>query len=234
MEIEPETLKKYFEFFLKDEKLKEDYMVLFLDRFVYAATDLENGMSNEERKVAIEHLLEGFHYLLETDRKLAPLDIIEVANYVNVEAGIKGVRKINVSAGNLANWTPVAPQKIYYALYSLLDNYYNVWTYREVYEKEAAFHIALMRIHPFEDGNKRMAKLLMNANLMKQSYPPVVITEGETKQYYQFINDEDVLGFASFLRYKSLEEMRQLIGYYKLKNKIPITESIEDINVTRR
>ena len=35
---------------------------------------------------------------------------------------------------------------------------------RDIYEREALFHIGLMRIHPFEDGNKRTAKIIMNAN----------------------------------------------------------------------
>ena len=117
---------------------------------------------------------------------------------------------------------------IYYSIYSLLDNYYNVWTYRDVYEKEAEFHIMLMRIHPFEDGNKRAAKILMNANFVKQNYPPVIITEGDTELYYKFINNQDVMGFAKFLKERSLQELQTLISYYKVAHKIPITDSVID------
>ena len=39
-----------------------------------------------------------------------------------------------------------------------------------IYEREALFHIGLMRIHPFEDGNKRTAKIIMNANFFKKNY----------------------------------------------------------------
>lgn len=162
--------------------------------------------------------------------KISPSDIAEVGSMVNREAGISGFRKINVLAGNFANWSPSAPQKIYYDVYSLLDNYYNVWSYgNDVYEREARFHISLMRIHPFEDGNKRTAKLIMMANFVKQNYPPVILTERDTNTYYNFINNEDIKGFADFLRNRSFEELRTLISIYKTIHNIPIIEDMEEL-----
>lgn len=212
---------------LSDEEFKNEYLLAFLDRFVYSTTDLEKELDSEKRKKAIESLLEAYNFLMEhSDGKLSPYDLVNVGDAVNRETGIEGFRRIVVSAGHLAKWTPVAPSSIYYSLYSLFDNYYNVWCARDVYEKEAAFHIKLMRIHPFEDGNKRAAKIIMNANFVKQNYPPVVITEGETELYYEFINNEDVVGFAKFLKSKSLQELSTMMSYYKVAKKIPITDSV--------
>lgn len=214
---------------LLDEEFKKEYLLAFLDRFVYSATDLEKGLDSERRKKAIESLLEAYNFLMEhNDGKLSPYDLVNVGDAVNRENGIEGFRRIVVSAGHLAKWTPVEPSSIYYSLYSLFDNYYNIWSARDVYEKEAAFHIQLMRIHPFEDGNKRAAKIIMNANLVKQDYPPVVISEGETELYYNFINNEDVEGFAKFLKSKSLQELSTMMSYYKIAKNIPITDSVID------
>lgn len=223
------SITDIFEKLLSNEEFREQYFLAYLDRFVYNATDLEKGISSEERKIAIENLLSAFHYLMELDAsKLSPVDVSTVGDFVNREDGIEGFRRIEVSAGNYAEWEPVPPRSIYYSIYSLLDNYYNVWTYRDVYEKEAEFHIMLMRIHPFEDGNKRAAKILMNANFVKQNYPPVIITEGDTEKYYNFINNQDVEGFANFLKERSLQELQTLISYYKVAYKIPITDSVID------
>lgn len=226
------SINDIFSKLLEEDEFKEQYFLAYLDRFVYNATDLEKGLNQEERKKAIESLLNAFHYLMQSDApKLSPVDISVVGDFINKEDGIEGFRKINVSAGKYAEWTPVPANSIYYQLYSLLNNYYNVWTDRDVYEKEADFHIHLMRIHPFEDGNKRMSKIIMNANLVKQNYPPVIITEADTEIYYNFINNMDTLGFAKFLKERSLQELQTLMSYYKVMHKIPITSSvIEAIN----
>ena len=194
---------------LENEKFKNYYFRNFLDRFV------EELCKNEEKKKPIDNLLEVLNYLVAIEEgKLSPFDVIDIANKINIEDGIAGFRKINVLPGNYANWNPTSPNKIYMAMYSLFDNYYNVWNIRNVFEREAAFHISFMRIHPLEDGNKRVAKLIMSANLLKQNIPPVLITENETELYYDFINNEDVLGFAKFLENKSLEELQLLMSNY--------------------
>ncbi|HAR64171.1 MAG: Fic family protein [Candidatus Margulisiibacteriota bacterium] len=42
-------------------------------------------------------------------------------------------------------------------------------------ELAALFHLGLVKIHPFVDGNGRTARLLMNLVLMQNGYPPAVI-----------------------------------------------------------
>src|SRR5438093_4378069 len=50
-------------------------------------------------------------------------------------------------------------------------------------EIAARFHHRFTEIHPFDDGNGRMSRLLMNLMLMQAGYPPVVIRIGERDQY---------------------------------------------------
>lgn len=212
---------------MKDKRFRKQYLLAYLDRFVYSTTDLEYGFNADKRKKAIESLIEAFDVLWEfRDTKLSPYDIVKIGDIVNRDDGFSGFRRVNVSAGNYAEWIPIRPNQIVYSMYSLFDNYYNVWNERDVYEKEAEFHIKFMRIHPFEDGNKRTAKILLNANLIRQNYPPVIISEEETTQYYKYINDEDVRGFANFLRIRSLHELNTLMSYYKVSKKIPIQDSV--------
>ncbi len=225
-----DKVPEIFNALMSDEKFRNEYLMAYLDRFVYTATDLESGLTSEKRKIAIENLLHAFKYLMgQVEGKLSPFDIKQVGDFVNKVDGIEGFRKIEVTAGRYAEWTPTKPKNIYFDLYSLLDNYYNVWQDRDVYEKEAAFHIGFMRIHPFEDGNKRVAKIMSNANLVKQGYPPVIITEEETEIYYDFINKMNEVEFANFLKSKSRMELSNLISNYKINNNIPITDSIDDI-----
>lgn len=227
--MEKVEVNKIFEKLIEDKYFRDDYLLAYMDRFVYTATDLEKQLDYERRKNAIECLINAFIELNKYDGSmLSAYDLVKIGDIVNKDEGISGFRRINVSAGRYAKWVPVYSQKIIYELYNLLNNYYKVWIDRDVYEKEAAFHIYFMRIHPFEDGNKRTAKIILNYNLIKQNYPPVIISESETQIYYEFINNEDVIGFANYLREKSMNELNTMMSYYKVSNNIPITESVVD------
>ena len=64
------------------------------------------------------------------------------------------------------------------------------WFREEVSRKEmhlvevvARFHHRFVAIHPFDDGNGRMSRLLMNLMLMQGGYPPAVIRLEERDQY---------------------------------------------------
>lgn len=148
-----------------------------------------------------------------------------IGNLINREKGIEGFRKINVYPGDNASFTPVIPYQIYPYLYSLIDNYYNVWNLLDPFLREAMFHINFMRIHPFEDGNKRCAKIILASNLLKSFCAPIIITEEDTKEYYQLINNCDYEGFAEFLRQRSKLEMDTLVSLFKMKYNVPMDET---------
>lgn len=75
--------------------------------------------------------------------------------------------------------------------------------------KTAAFmHHKLVEIHPFTDGNGRVARLLTNLFLVKEGYPPIVLRKEERGKYYRFLRlaDEGNLEpFANFIA-KSVDE----------------------------
>jgi Fic family protein len=55
-------------------------------------------------------------------------------------------------------------------------------------------HAEFVRIHPFQDGNGRTARLLLNFMLMKAGYQPVIIEAKDRPIYYESLNDFAVTG----------------------------------------
>lgn len=76
----------------------------------------------------------------------------------------------------------------------------------------AAAHTWFVRIHPFIDGNGRVARLLLNLILMRYGYPIAIITREDRNRYYDSLEisqASDLTGVASLIAEcveESLEE----------------------------
>ncbi len=55
----------------------------------------------------------------------------------------------------------------------------------------AYFHSSFERIHPFEDGNGRAGRVLINAILMERGYPPLIIRKTERRSYFSALEAAD-------------------------------------------
>ena len=65
----------------------------------------------------------------------------------------------------------------------------------------AEFHYRFVRIHPFDDGNGRLARMLMNFILMSFHYPPVVIKSEDKENYFSVLQLADSGQFEPFADY---------------------------------
>lgn len=67
----------------------------------------------------------------------------------------------------------------------------------------ATFHYRFVRIHPFDDGNGRMARLLMNMILMRHGYTVAILARESREHYIQEIEDiaktEDLSRFIELI-----------------------------------
>lgn len=129
-------------------------------------------------------------------------DIKDTEGYRKVTAFIRGSEHI-----------PPEPEKV-----PNLMNYF-VYNYnhdeQDNFTKIAKYHIELEKIHPFEDGNGRTGRLLINYELLKNNLPPVVISKDDRVRYFEFLRNNDITGFAQWLKKASAEEEKRIekFGY---------------------
>lgn len=76
----------------------------------------------------------------------------------------------------------------------------------EPFLREARFHIRFERIHPFEDGNGRTGRILINRGLMGSGLAPVVIPIEERAEYMDCLGQGNAERLAAMLQRLSAAE----------------------------
>lgn len=81
-------------------------------------------------------------------------------------------------------------------------------------EKAILFHYKFVKIHPFDDGNGRMSRLLMNLLLMKEGFPPCIIQNTQRRKYIESLEIADTTGnteiFCIFVTSQLLETLQMI------------------------
>lgn len=90
----------------------------------------------------------------------------------------------------------------------------------------AMLHYKFVCIHPFDDGNGRISRLLMNYVLLKNNLPPVIIKSKEKSGYLSALHQADVGNYEDFISYIG----EQLEWSLDLSIKVAKGESIEEVD----
>ena len=65
----------------------------------------------------------------------------------------------------------------------------------------AEFHYKFVCIHPFDDGNGRVARLIMNYILLRNEYPPVIIKSEDKENYLSALQKADIGDINAIIKY---------------------------------
>lgn len=85
-----------------------------------------------------------------------------------------------------------------------------------VIELAALLHHKLVYIHPFVDGNGRMARLVMNVLIMKAGYPLAIILRNDRKRYYRVLSEADSDKYEPLCEFIAQAVIRTLNIYLKV------------------
>ena len=175
------------------------------------------GKTIREHLEAINHkeAIDFLEELVQDNNELSEIDIKNIHAIVlkgidNENAGRYRTENVIISgASHIPPDAIIVPESMEKLIYR-----YDEW--KEKYHPiivAALLHAEFVKIHPFIDGNGRTARLLMNFEVMKNGYPPIIIKNEERHKYYDALDVGALTGdYTDFVKMvtKQAEEMIDL------------------------
>ena len=183
----------------------ETYSIIFVDETL----PLQN-VNPRELYEAI-NLKYAINYSLNNINKLDNSLIIKINELIN--KNIKettGFRKSKVFIKG-ADFVPPNPEYVPNSMSELMYQYNN--SDLSIVERIANFHINFEHIHPFEDGNGRTGRVIINHQLISNNEIPIVIPEDRRVEYFNYLQNYDVKGFAEMIKELQEIEKNKIVEY---------------------
>lgn len=154
----------------------------------------------KNKEIVSERLIKELHAII-----LHGIDPSNAGVYRNQDVIISG-----------ANHTPPNHTVVPQLMMDLME-WYDKNTDLHPLKRAAIFTSKFVNIHPFIDGNGRISRLLMNLELIKSGYLPIIIDSEQRFKYYEVLDiaavDEN---YAPFIQFVAGFEQRELQSYLKL------------------
>jgi len=182
---------------------------------------LERGLTIQGRSLR-EHLEVRNHpraikYLEKmTRRALKEQDILVlhqiIMKGINDEAGRFRTAEVRIAG---ADFIPPPAYEVSHLIAKLIDWYNRDPDELRPIELAAILHHRFVWIHPFHDGNGRVARLLMNLVLTRSGYPIAVILNVDRNKYYDTLKKADKGNPASLVNFVASAVERSLDLYLR-------------------
>jgi Fic family protein len=100
-----------------------------------------------------------------------------------------------------AKHIPPKHYELDYLMQKLIKEYGHEWKTFHPVVRATLLHGEFVKIHPFIDGNGRTARLLLNFEMMKYGYTPVIIKNEQRASYYDVLDiAHTTLNYGPFIK----------------------------------
>jgi len=153
----------------------------------------------------------------------------------NIDESIAGrFRKIHEYV-RIGTYIALAPEHVEVMIDAMILEYGST---HDAYflEKISRFHLDFETIHPFNDGNGRIGRVLINYQILQTGFPPIIIRDKEKGVYYDAFkeyresNNKKSEMMDKVLSLALLESLYKRIAYLKGEKIVRLSEYSKSIN----
>ena len=114
----------------------------------------------------------------------------------------------------VGNRETVAPEEVHDEISELIADYNTLETV--TFEDIIAFHVRFERIHPFQDGNGRIGRLIMFKECLKHNIVPFIIDESHKMFYYRGLSEWDYeRGYLLDTCLSAQDKFKRVLEYFR-------------------
>lgn len=108
------------------------------------------------------------------------------------------------------------PEDVHKELKTLLTDYYH--NRQQTFENILNFHVRFEQIHPFQDGNGRVGRLLMFKECLANNIVPFIITDELKIYYYRGLREwGHINGYLTDTCLTAQDQYKDLLEYFKIE-----------------
>ena len=149
-----------------------------------------------------ESLIKQLHLLLKTGTSDSQKEWFAVGDYKRLPNEVGGIETCS-------------PQEVHREMRNLISDYNHCM--KKVLEHILDFHVRFEQIHPFQDGNGRVGRLIMFKECLANGIVPFIITDELKLFYYRGLHEwGHINGFLTDTCLTAQDQYKSLLDYFKI------------------
>ena len=154
------------------------------------------------KKPLTQNLIKELHFILKSGTSDSRLDWFKVGDY-------------KLLPNEVAGMITSEPKNVKNEMQNLIDKYNKIE--RKTLEDIVAFHKEFESIHPFQDGNGRVGRLIMFKECLNNNITPFIIDEEHKIFYYRGLKEwENERGFLIETCASCQDKFKSYLNYFKI------------------
>lgn len=150
-----------------------------------------------------ESLIKELHMILKTGTADSKKDWFAVGEYKKLPNEVGGM-------------DTAAPEEVHAKMVSLLKSYNK--TDKKTLDEIIAFHVEFERIHPFQDGNGRVGRLILFKECLKNNIVPFIIDDNLKLFYYRGLKEWSAeKGYLTDTCLTAQDKFKKYLDYFRIE-----------------